>query len=87
MEFYWPTQDADSDGDYDGKLSFEEFCSLFKELASRPELRRLFYLYSSKMEWWTVQDLQRFLQTEQGECILFTHTHTYTYTHSHTHTP
>lgn len=59
-------QDADSDGDYDGKLSFEEFCALFKELASRPELRRLFYLYSSKMEWWTVHDLQRFLQTEQG---------------------
>lgn len=60
-------QDADSDGNYDGKLSFDEFCSLFKELASRPELRRLFYLYASKMEWWTVHDLQRFLQTEQGK--------------------
>ena len=59
-------QAADSDGNFDGKLNFEEFCTLFKELASRPELKRLFNLYSSKMEWLTVKDLQRFLQVEQG---------------------
>jgi len=55
------TQEADSDGNFDGKLNFEEFCSLFKDLATRPELRRLFNLYSSKKEWLTVEDLQRFL--------------------------
>ena len=60
------TQDADSDGNYDNKLDFEEFCSLFKDLATRPELRRLFNLYSSKKEWVTVEDLQRFLEVEQG---------------------
>lgn len=61
-----PPQAADSDGNFDGKLNFEEFCTLFKELASRPELKRLFSLYSSKMEWLTVKDLQKFLQVEQG---------------------
>ena len=60
------TQEADSDGNYDNKLDFEEFCSLFKDLATRPELRRLFNLYSSKKEWLTVEDLQRFLEVEQG---------------------
>ena len=59
-------QEADSDGNYDNKLDFEEFCSLFKDLATRPELRRLFNLYSSKKEWLTVEDLQRFLEVEQG---------------------
>jgi len=61
-------QEADSDGNFDGKLNFEEFCSLFKDLATRPELRRLFNLYSSKKEWLTVEDLQRFLEAEQGVC-------------------
>ncbi len=66
-----PTQEADKEGEtenaeLDGKLNFDEFCSLFKELAARPELRLLFNKYSSKMEWLTVKDLQKFLQLEQG---------------------
>ena len=61
-----PLQEADADGNYDGKLNFEEFCTLFKQLATRPELTRLFNLYSSKKEWLTAEDLQRFLENEQG---------------------
>lgn len=59
--------EGESEGDkLDGKLNFEEFSTLFKELSARPELRALFNKYSSKMEWLTAKDLQKFLQIEQG---------------------
>ena len=59
-------QDADTEGVSDGKLNFEEFCTLFGELSERKELTNLFALYSSKQEWLTVRDLQNFLKIEQG---------------------
>ncbi len=61
--------DTEGEGDsdkLDGKLNFAEFSALFKELSARPELQMLFNKYSSKMEWLTVKDLQKFLQIEQG---------------------
>lgn len=59
--------DVEGEGATDGKLDFGEFCTLFNELSERNELQSLFSLYSSKYEWVTVQDLQRFLRIEQGE--------------------
>ena len=59
-------QDADAEGVSDGKLNFEEFCTLFDELSERKELTNLFALYSSKQEWLTVRDLQNFFKIEQG---------------------
>ncbi len=60
-------QSADTEGETDGKLDFDEFCLLFNKLSERGELSSLFALYSSKYEWLTVQDLQRYLRIEQGE--------------------
>ncbi len=60
------TEGASEGDDLDGKLNFDEFCTLFKDLSARPELKMLFSKYSSKMEWLTVHDLQKFLQLEQG---------------------
>ncbi|XP_064396880.1 1-phosphatidylinositol 4,5-bisphosphate phosphodiesterase delta-1-like isoform X2 [Halichondria panicea] len=60
------TEGASEGDQLDGKLNFDEFCTLFKDLSARPELRMLFNKYSSKMEWLTVKDLQKFLQLEQG---------------------
>ena len=37
-------QEADSDGNSDQKLNFEEFSALFNNLANRPELKNLFTL-------------------------------------------
>lgn len=59
--------DVEGEGATDGKLDFAEFCTLFDKLSERPELKSLFSLYSSKYEWLTVRDLQRFLQIEQGK--------------------
>lgn len=59
--------DVEGGGETDGKLDFGEFCALFNELSERKELQSLFSLFSSKYEWMTVQDLQRFLKIEQGE--------------------
>ena len=61
-------QSAD-EGEGDGKLDFDEFCQMFNELSERKELRTLFSLYSSKQEWLTVHDLQRFLRIEQGNVV------------------
>lgn len=66
-------QEADADGNYDDTLSFEEFCSLFKELSERREITNLFSLYSSKKEWLTVHDLQGFLKCEQGDDVFSSH--------------
>lgn len=62
-------QEADEDGNYDGSLNFQEFCSLFRELSERQEVNALFTSYSSKQEYMTAQDIQRFMAIEQGEAV------------------
>jgi len=60
-------QEADGEGNYDGSLDFKEFCTLFKELSERQEIKSLFLSYSSKQEYMTVLDVQRFMAIEQGK--------------------
>uniref|UniRef100_A0A1X7VUT6 Phosphoinositide phospholipase C n=1 Tax=Amphimedon queenslandica TaxID=400682 RepID=A0A1X7VUT6_AMPQE len=61
-------KEADSDGNSDQKLNFEEFSALFHNLANRPELKNLFTLYASSDEgsYMTIQDLTSFLVNAQN---------------------
>ncbi|CAM1332324.1 Uncharacterised protein g10843 [Pycnogonum litorale] len=48
-----------------GRVDSNEFINMFKEIATRPEIYLLMIKYSSK-DYFTVEDLQIFLEGEQG---------------------
>ncbi|XP_055899262.1 inactive phospholipase C-like protein 2 isoform X5 [Biomphalaria glabrata] len=49
-----------------GRLSSEEFISLFKEISTRPEIYFLLVRYSSNADFMSTEDLLLFLEAEQG---------------------
>jgi len=53
------------DTDQSGKLDFDEFIYLLREMRTRPELIQLFRKYSSNGESLTAPELLQFLQEEQ----------------------
>ncbi|NP_001191617.1 phospholipase C [Aplysia californica] len=49
-----------------GRLSSEEFISLFKEISTRPEIYFLLVRYASNADYMSTDDLLLFLEAEQG---------------------
>uniref|UniRef100_A0A8C6SSP2 Phosphoinositide phospholipase C n=1 Tax=Neogobius melanostomus TaxID=47308 RepID=A0A8C6SSP2_9GOBI len=57
-------QEADTD-ENQGSLGFEEFCSFYKMISTRRDLYLIMISYSNQKEVMDLQDLARFLETEQ----------------------
>ncbi|KAK3103478.1 hypothetical protein FSP39_019535 [Pinctada imbricata] len=57
---------SESPGTSRGRLSSDEFISLFKEISTRPEIYFLLVRYASKADYLTTDDLLLFLEAEQG---------------------
>ncbi|CEF67572.1 C2 domain and Phospholipase C, phosphatidylinositol-specific, X domain and Phosphoinositide phospholipase C family and Phospholipase C, phosphatidylinositol-specific, Y domain and EF-hand domain pair and Pleckstrin homology-like domain and Phospholipase C, phosphoinositol-specific, EF-hand-like domain and PLC-like phosphodiesterase, TIM beta/alpha-barrel domain-containing protein [Strongyloides ratti] len=53
------------DEEFRGRISMGEFVDIYKDLATRPEIYFLMVRYANK-DYLTVEDLQLFLETEQG---------------------
>uniref|UniRef100_A0A0N4ZEL7 Phosphoinositide phospholipase C n=1 Tax=Parastrongyloides trichosuri TaxID=131310 RepID=A0A0N4ZEL7_PARTI len=53
------------DDEFRGRISCSEFVDIYKDLATRPEIYFLMVRYANK-DYLTVEDLQLFLETEQG---------------------
>lgn len=50
-----------------GRLNSEEFIMLFKEISTRPEIYFLLVRYATNSEFMSLEDLQMFVEAEQGE--------------------
>lgn len=61
-------QEADTD-DNQGTLDFEEFCAFYKMMSTRRDLYLLMLTYSNHKDYLDVDDLKRFLDTEQKVSI------------------
>ncbi|XP_044301355.1 1-phosphatidylinositol 4,5-bisphosphate phosphodiesterase eta-2 [Varanus komodoensis] len=57
-------KEADTD-DNQGTLDFEEFCAFYKMMSTRRDLYLLMLTYSNHKDYLDVDDLKRFLDTEQ----------------------
>uniref|UniRef100_UPI00358FD53F 1-phosphatidylinositol 4,5-bisphosphate phosphodiesterase eta-2-like n=1 Tax=Myxine glutinosa TaxID=7769 RepID=UPI00358FD53F len=57
-------QEADTDT-VQGRLNFEEFCTLYKRISTRRDLYLLLFRYSNRQEHLTFNQLKCFMQTEQ----------------------
>nr|XP_028596776.1 1-phosphatidylinositol 4,5-bisphosphate phosphodiesterase eta-2 isoform X1 [Podarcis muralis]XP_028596777.1 1-phosphatidylinositol 4,5-bisphosphate phosphodiesterase eta-2 isoform X1 [Podarcis muralis] len=57
-------KEADTD-DNQGTLDFEEFCAFYKMMSTRRDLYLLMLTYSNHKDYLDVDDLKRFLETEQ----------------------
>lgn len=66
-------KEADTD-ENQGTLGFEEFCSFYKMMSTRRDLYLLMLTYSNLKDHLDIDDLARFLNTEQKVKDLF---HTY----------
>ncbi|NWR41198.1 PLCH2 phosphodiesterase, partial [Regulus satrapa] len=57
-------KEADTD-DNQGTLDFEEFCAFYKMMSTRRDLYLLLLTYSNHKDYLDIDDLKRFLETEQ----------------------
>ncbi|XP_042335202.1 1-phosphatidylinositol 4,5-bisphosphate phosphodiesterase eta-2 isoform X2 [Sceloporus undulatus] len=60
-------KEADTD-DNQGTLDFEEFCAFYKMMSTRRDLYLLMLTYSNHKDYLDVDDLRRFLDSEQKMC-------------------
>lgn len=67
--------------DQRGRITRDEFVDVYKDVATRPEVYFLMVRYANK-DYLTCDDMQLFLETEQGVSNL----QLYSPPHSHTHT-